>query len=74
MYLVLLKNDGEHVLFGIGETLEEIKNLIKNGNIQDKIDTGKAYLVKGDITLIRPETTPDLLDIKTIESDKDKYY
>ncbi len=74
MYLVLLKKDGEHILFGLGETLEEIKKLIKNGNIQDKIEKGKAYLIKGDITLIRPETTPDLLDIKGVKNDKDRYY
>ena len=74
MYLVLVKNDGEHVLYGIGETLDEVKNMIKSGKINDKIENGKAYLVKGDITLIRPETTPDLLDTKEIRSEEKGYY
>ena len=74
MYLVLLKNDSGHVLYGIGETLEEIKKMIKNGKIDDKIENGKAYLIKGDITLIRPETTPELLNIKNVKPEEKSYY
>jgi len=74
MYLVLLKDDGEHILYGIGETLEEIKKIINTKKVKDKIENGKAYLIEGSITLIRPETTPELLDIKKVESEKDVYY
>ena len=74
MYLVLLKNEDKHVLYGIGENLEEIKKIIKNGKIDDKIENGKAYLIEGDITLIRPETTPELLSIKKVKSEKKGYY
>ena len=74
MYLVLVKNDGKHVLYGIGETLDEVKKMIKKGKIDDKIENGKAYLIKGDIKLIRPETTPELLDVKNIKSEEKGYY
>jgi len=74
MYLVLLKNDGEHVLYGIGETLEEVKKMIQNGKIDDKIEKGKAYLIEGNIKLIRPETTPELLDIKDLKAEEEGYY
>ena len=74
MYLVLVKNDGEHVLYGIGETIEEIKKMIKKGKIDDKIEKGKAYLIEGDIKLIRPETTPDLLDVKKLKKEEEEGY
>ena len=74
MYLILVKENGTHKLSGIAENTEEVKKIIKNNNIQDKIDNGKAYLVEGKISLIRPETTPELLDIKEIKKAKDLYY
>ena len=74
MYLILVKENGTHELFGIAENIDEVKNIIKNNSIQDKIDNGKAYLVEGKISLIRPETTPALLDIKEIKKAKDIYY
>lgn len=74
MYLILVKENGTHKLSGIAENIEEVKKIIKNNNIQDKIDSGKAYLVEGKISLIRPETTPELLDIKEIKKAKDLYY
>lgn len=74
MYLVLLKNDGEHILYGIGESLGEVKKMIASGKIDDKIENGKAYLIEGDITLIRPETTPELLNIKKLKSEGEGYY
>lgn len=74
MYLILVKENGTHKLSGIAENIEEVKKIIKNNNIQDKIDSGKAYLVEGKISLIRPETTPELLDIEEIKKAKDLYY
>ena len=74
MYLILVKENGTHKLSGIAENVEEVKKIIKNNNIQDKIDNGKAYLVEGKISLIRPETTPELLDIKEIKKAKDLFY
>ena len=74
MYLILVKDDSSHTLVGIAETMEEVKALINRNNIQDKIDNGKAYLIEGSIRLIRPETTPELLDIKEVQKKKNSYY
>jgi hypothetical protein len=74
MYLIFVKEDSEHKLFGIAEDIDEVKSLIKNKELQDKIENGKAYLVEGKISLIRPETTPELLEIKEIKKKKDMNY
>jgi len=74
MYLVLVKENGEHTLTGIGEDIGEVRAIIERKNLKNKIDTGKAYLVEGVIRIIRPETTPEVLDVKTKEKKKDKYY
>lgn len=74
MYLVLVKENGGHTLTGIGEDIGEVKAIIDRKNLKDKIDTGKAYLVEGVIRLIRPETTPELLEEKKKKDKKDKYY
>jgi hypothetical protein len=74
MYLILIKDNGCHKLMGIVETVEEVKICIQKNNIQEKIENGKAYLVEGNIKLIRPETTPELLDIKEVRKKKNSYY
>jgi hypothetical protein len=74
MYLILVKEDGTHSLYGIAQDLQEVKAVINKKELQDKIDNGKAYLVEGTIKLIRPETTPELLDIKEVRKKKDIYY
>ena len=74
MYLVLVKENGRHTLSGIGEDINEVKNIISKNNLKNLIDTGKAYLVEGVIKVIRPETTPELLDIKKKPKKTDKYY
>jgi hypothetical protein len=74
MYLILIKDNGCHKLMGIAETVEEVKICIQKNNIQEKIENGKAYLVEGNIKLIRPETTPELLDIKEVRKKKNSYY
>ena len=43
-------------------------------NLKKLIDTGKAYLVEGVIKVIRPETTPELLEIKKKSNKSDKFY
>jgi hypothetical protein len=74
MYLVLVKENGEHTLTGIVEDIGEVRAIINSKNLKNKIETGKAYLVEGVIRLIRPETTPELLDVKTKKKKTDKYY
>ena len=74
MYLVLVKENGEHTLTGIGEDIDEVREIIDNKNLKNNIVPGKAYLVVGVIRLIRNETTPELLDVETKEQKKDKYY
>jgi len=74
MYLILVKENGIHTLLGLADNLNEIKKIIKNKNIKDKIDTGKAYLIDGNIKLIRPETTPELLETKEVKKIKDIHY
>ena len=74
MYLILVKDNDTHTLVRIAKTSDEVKNYINNNDIQDKIDNGKAYLVEGNIKLIRPETTPELLDIKEVRKTKADYY
>ncbi|KPJ89506.1 MAG: hypothetical protein AMS17_01630 [Spirochaetes bacterium DG_61] len=74
MYMILVKDNSGHKLVGIAETKEEVKACIKKNDLQDKIDNGKAYLVEGTIRLIRPETTPELLDIKEVRKKKNGYY
>ena len=74
MYLVLVKENGEHTLTGIGEDIDEVRAIIDKKNLKNKIDTGKAYLIEGVIRIIRNETTPELLDVETKEQKKDKYY
>jgi len=74
MYVVFVKEDSAHTVLGIAQSLEEVKTMINKKEIQEKIDNGKAYLLDGTIKLIRPETTPELLDIKEIRKKKDSYY
>ncbi|HUT64952.1 MAG TPA: hypothetical protein VMZ05_02255 [Spirochaetota bacterium] len=74
MYLVLVKENGKHTLSGIGEDINEVKTLISKQKLENKIENGKAYLVEGVIKVIRPETTPELFDIKEGQKKSDKYY
>ncbi len=74
MYLILVKENSNHKLFGIAEDINEVKSNIKDKDLQDKINNGKAYLVEGKISLIRPETTPEILEIKEIKKKKDMNY
>jgi len=74
MYVIFVKENKKHTITGIAENLNEVKAIINKNNLKDKVDTGKAYLVEGDIKLIRPETTPELLDIKELKSKKNNYY
>ena len=74
MYLILVKDNSDHKLFAIDEDINEIKSKIKDKDLQDKIETGKAYLVEGKITLIRPETTPDFFETKGAEKKKNRNY
>jgi len=74
MYLVLVKENGKHTLSGIGEDINEVKTLISKQKLENKIENGKAYLVEGVIKVIRPETTPELLEIKEEQKKSDKYY
>ncbi len=74
MYVIFVKENQKHTVTGVAENLDEVKALIDKNNLKDKVDNGKAYLVEGDIKLIRPETTPELLDIKEIRLKKNSYY
>ena len=74
MYLILVKENSDHKLFWIAEDINAVKSKIKDKDLQDKINEGKAYLVEGKISLIRPETTPELLEIKEIKKKKDMNY
>jgi hypothetical protein len=74
MYLVLVKENGKHTLSGIGEDINEVKTIISKQKLKNKIENGKAYLVEGVIKVIRPETTPELLEIKEEMKKPDKYY
>jgi hypothetical protein len=74
MYVVFVKDNGSHTVWGIVESIGEVKELIKQDEMQSKIETGKAYLIEGEIKLIRPETTPELLDLKVRKKEKDMYY
>jgi hypothetical protein len=74
MYLILVKEDSTHTLYGIAQNLDEVKVIINKKELQDKIDNGKAYLIEGTVKLIRPETTPELLNVKEVRKKKDIYY
>lgn len=74
MYLVFVKENNGHRVTGIAENLEEVKCILNHHNLVDHISHGKAYLMEGDIRLIRPETTPELLDIKNVITKKSSYY
>jgi hypothetical protein len=74
MYIILVKENSCHKLVGIAENTDEVKAYIHKNNLQDKIENGKVYLVEGNIKLIRPETTPELLDIKEVSKKKNSYY
>ena len=74
MYLILVKENSDHKLFEIAENINEVKSKTKDKDLQDKIKNGKAYLVEGKISLIRPETTPELLEINEIKNKKDMNY
>jgi hypothetical protein len=74
MFLILIKENGTHTLYAIAQEMGEVKAIINKKELQDKIDNGKAYLVEGSIKLIRPETTPELLDVKEVRKKKDVYY
>lgn len=74
MYVIFVKENGRHMVTGIAQDLDEVRGIIQGEKFKDKIDTGKAYLMEGDITLIRPETTPELLQKKTKRKVKNSYY
>ena len=74
MYVVFVKEDGRHTIRGIVESVDEVKEMISKDDMKNKIETGKAYLIEGEIKLIRPEITPELLDIKVSKKEKDMYY
>ena len=74
MYIVFVKEDGKHTIKGIVENLEGVKQLVQDDDFKSKIETGKAYLIEGDIKLIRPEITPELLDLKISKKEKNQYY
>ena len=74
MYLILVKENSDHILYAIDEDINEIKSKIKDKDIQNKIENGKAYLVEGKVTLIRPETTPDFFEADKIKSKKNRNY
>jgi hypothetical protein len=74
MYLVLVKDNGTHTLKGIADNIRDVKNIINRNNLHEKIENGKAYLVEGRIKLIRPETTPELLDTQEVKKNKAQYY
>ena len=74
MYVIFVKENEKHTVEGIAENLDEVKSLINKRNLKDKVENGKAYLVKGDITLIRPETTPELLETRKLKPQKNSYY
>ena len=74
MYLIFVKENSGHKLFGVAEDINEVKNFVKNKELQGKIENGKAYLVEGNISLIRPETTPEILEVKEIKKKKDMNY
>jgi hypothetical protein len=74
MYMVFVKENGRHTVTGIAESMDEVKTIIVKYNLKSKIETGKAYLMEGQINLIRPEITPELLDLKVTKKEKDLYY
>jgi hypothetical protein len=74
MYVIFVKNDGKHTITGIAESIEEVKSILKKNNLKDKIDAGKVYLMEGVIRLIRPETTPEILDMEVSRKEKNNYY
>ncbi len=74
MYMVFVKENNGHRVTGIAENLEEVKSILNSNDLVDHISHGKAYLMEGDIRLIRPETTPELLDIKKVIPEKNSYY
>jgi hypothetical protein len=74
MYVVFVKENGRHTISGVCEDKKEVKQLVQKDEMKKKIETGKAYLIEGEIQLIRPETTPDLLDLKVSKKEKNQYY
>jgi hypothetical protein len=74
MFVVFVKEDGKHTVIGIVESVDEVKTLISKDDLKSKIETGKAYLIEGEIKLIRPEITPELLNLKVSQKEKDMYY
>jgi hypothetical protein len=74
MYVIFIKEDGKHTVKGIVESIDEVKRIVKQNDMKDRIETGKAYLIEGEIKLIRPEVTPELLDLKVSKTEKDLYY
>lgn len=74
MYLVFVKENEEHRVTGIAENMEEVKSILDKNDLVDLISHGKAYVMEGDIKLIRPETTPELLNIKKVIHKKNSYY
>jgi hypothetical protein len=74
MYVIFFKENGNHTVKAIVESVEEVKKIVKESDMKNRIETGKAYLIEGEIKLIRPETTPELLDLKVSKKEKDQYY
>jgi len=74
MFIILVKDNSKYNIIGFAEDKKEVKNIINKNNLQDKINDGKLYLIDGTINLIRPETTPELLDIKNVKNKSDLYY
>jgi len=74
MFIVLVKGNSKYSIIGFAENIEDIKNIINKNDLKDKIDNGKAYLIEGNIKLIRPETTPGLLNETSTKGKSNKYY
>ena len=47
MYLIFIKEDGKHVLYDLAENLDEVKKLVNNEDLKEKIKNGKAHLMEG---------------------------
>ena len=74
MFIIFVKEDGRHTIRGITQDIDEVRGIVQKEDFKEKINTGKAYLIEGSLKLIRPETTPELLDVKTKRKVKNSYY
>jgi hypothetical protein len=74
MFIVFVKENGGHRVTGMAESADEVKELVKSPELVEYIRHGKAYVMQGSISLIHPETTPELLDTKKMVTKKASYY